>query len=201
MLAAVGVHPHEASRLTAGALSRLETLARQPRVVAWGEIGLDYHYLHASRETQQQALRLQLEAATRADLPVSVHSREADEDLVALLRAHAGPRRGVIHCFTGGPQLADACLDLGFLLSFSGILTFRNAGALREVAARVPPDRLLVETDSPFLAPAPRRGGRNEPARVVEVVDCLAACAGLTAARMAERTSENFLRLFRPPPA
>ena len=197
LFAAVGVHPHESEQATPEAIADLATLAAAPRVVAWGEIGLDYHYMHATRPTQRQAFIDQLRAAAAARLPVSVHSRAADADTVELIAAHAGAERGVIHCFSGDAAFATACLDLGFYLSFSGILTFRNADALRAVASGVPEDRLLVETDSPFLAPAPRRGGRNEPARVTEVLAVLAGIRGSDVERLAERTSANFFTLFR----
>ena len=198
--AAVGLHPHEAALSSDETFASLEGLATEPRVVGWGEIGLDYHYMHATREAQRSALERQLAIAARLDLPVIVHTREADADTVEILGRAAGSRRGVIHCFTGDQKLADACLDLGFYLSFSGIVTFRNAGALREVARRVPADRLLVETDSPFLAPAPRRGGRNEPSRVVDVVRVLAEVRSCTVEEIATCTSGNFRRLFRLPP-
>ena len=197
LFAAVGIHPHEAERATPAAIAGLAALTAAPRVVAWGEIGLDYHYMHAARPTQREAFAAQLAAAAVAHLPASVHSRAADADTVELLAAHAGAERGVIHCFSGDAAFAAACLDLGFYLSFSGILTFRSADALRAVAAGVPEDRLLVETDSPFLAPAPRRGGRNEPARVAEVLAVLAAVRGTDVNRLAERTTANFFALFR----
>ncbi|MFQ5720356.1 MAG: TatD family hydrolase [Acidobacteriota bacterium] len=194
--ASVGIHPHEATSASDAALDHLEQLASDPRVIAWGEIGLDYHYLHAPKDGQRQALERQLTLAGRLGLPVSVHTREAEEDTVSILRRCTGEARGVIHCFTGDQDLADRCLDLGFCLSFSGIVTFRNAEALRGVARRVPADRLLVETDSPYLAPAPRRGGRNEPSRVAAVVDVLATVRGVTADTIAAQTTGNFRRLF-----
>ena len=196
LFAAVGVHPHEAEQATPEALAELTALAAAPRVIAWGEIGLDYHYMHAPLPVQREAFAAQLRAAAAVRLPVSVHSRAADADTVELIAAHAGSERGVIHCFSGDAALAAACLDLGFYLSFSGILTFRNADALRAVAANVPEDRLLVETDSPFLAPAPRRGGRNEPSRVTEVLAILAGVRGTEVERLAERTTANFFALF-----
>jgi len=196
LLAAVGVHPHEAAAATGEALAGLVELARDPTVVAWGEIGLDYHYMNAPREVQKDAFARQLRQAAASDLPVSVHSRDAADDIVAGITRHAGPRRGVIHCFTGDWAMATACLDAGFYLSFSGILTFRSAEILRDVARRTPADRILVETDSPYLAPAPRRGGRNEPARVAEVAGLLAELRGVDVKELAEVTTRNFLRLF-----
>ena len=196
VFAAVGIHPHEAGTATEVALLDIEELAKNPRVVAWGEIGLDYHYLHSPREVQIAALARQLEIAGRLDLPVSLHTREADADTVSLIGAHAGPARGVIHCFTGDQELADACLGLDFHISFSGIVTFRNADALRAVARRVPDHRLLVETDSPFLAPAPRRGGRNEPLRVLDVLQVLAEVRDVPVEGLARQILDNFDRLF-----
>lgn len=195
--AAVGIHPHEAELATAPALAKLEALAADARVVAWGEIGLDYHYMHAAQDDQRHAFEQQLRIAARLELPVSVHTREADADIVEILTRACGAQRGVIHCFTGDQKLADTCLEMGFALSFSGIVTFRNAGALREVARQVPTDRLLVETDSPFLAPAPRRGGRNEPARVVDIVHALARVRDTSDDEIAALTGQNFHRIFR----
>lgn len=196
VLAAVGIHPHEAGLATETALDDLEKLAADPQVVAWGEIGLDYHYMNAPRQVQCAAFASQLERAATCDLPVSVHNRDSDADLLALLTRHAGPRRGVIHCFSSDWAMAGACLDAGFFISFSGILTFRNADSLRQVARQVPLDRLLIETDSPYLTPAPRRGGRNEPARVVDVLRVLADLRGVSEEEMATITSENFRSLF-----
>jgi TatD DNase family protein len=196
VLAAVGIHPHEAELAGDAALAGLRNLAASPSVVAWGEIGLDYHYMNAPQAAQREAFARQLEIAAALDLPVSVHTREADTETVEILRQHAGAPGGVIHCFSGDWKLARACLDLGFHLSFSGIVTFPRAGALREVARRTPADRLLAETDSPYLAPEPWRGRRNEPARVVEVIRRLAEVRGVTPAELAATTAENFRRLF-----
>ncbi|MFQ5670827.1 MAG: TatD family hydrolase [Acidobacteriota bacterium] len=196
VFAAIGIHPHEAGAARDAALASLETLADDPCVIAWGEIGLDYHYLNAPADRQREAFARQLESAARLGLPVSVHTRKAGADTVELIRKHAGEPGGVIHCFTGDWDLASAFLDLGFDLSFSGIITFASAHPLREVARRVPLDRILVETDSPFLAPAPGRGGRNEPARVVEVVHALARLHDLSPEQLARHTTENFKRRF-----
>jgi TatD DNase family protein len=203
ILAAVGIHPHEAAAATDTALDEMSALTGDPKVVAWGEIGLDYHYMNAPREIQKDAFARQLSRAAASDLPVSVHSRDADEDIIQGITRHAGSRRGVIHCFTGDWAMATACLDAGFYLSFSGILTFASADTLRDVARRAPAHRILVETDSPYLAPAPRRGGRNEPARVTEVTDLLAELRGQTVQELAALTTRNFLDLFRqlPPQA
>jgi TatD DNase family protein len=197
VLAAVGIHPHEAEQADDPALEALRRLAPRPEVVAWGEIGLDYHYMNAPRPVQREAFARQLELASELGLPVSVHSREADADTVEILRRHAGAPGGVIHCFTGDWNLATACLDLGFHLSFSGIVTFPRAEVLREVARRTPAERLLAETDSPYLAPAPGRGRRNEPARVVDVIRRLAAVREVSPEEMATSTGENFRRLFQ----
>ncbi len=196
VLAAVGIHPHEAVLATPAALDDLERLSADPMVVAWGEIGLDYHYINAPRDVQCAAFASQLERAAACNLPVSVHNRDSDRDLLDLITRHAGPRRGVVHCFTSDWTMATACLDAGFFLSFSGILTFPSAESLRDVARRAPAQRLLVETDSPYLAPVPHRGARNEPARVVDVLDLLAELRGVSAAEMAVITSENFRTLF-----
>lgn len=200
LLAAVGIHPHEAAVATEAALDEMTSMARDPEVVAWGEIGLDYHYMNAPREVQLDAFARQLRRAAACDLPVSVHSRDADSDIIQGIKQHSGSRRGVIHCFTGDWPMATACLDAGFYLSFSGILTFASADTLREVARRTPEDRILVETDSPYLAPAPRRGGRNEPARVAQVIELLAELRGLTVQEAADLTTRNFLDLFRKLP-
>lgn len=150
----VGIHPHDASKITTTALEELKTAALHPKCVAWGEIGLDYYYEHSDREVQKSALRTQLEIATELSLPIIVHSRDGENDLLPMLHEHAssanlGNRVGVIHCFTGTEAFARACIDLGYCVSFSGILTFKNSGELREIAKRLPLDRLLVETDSP----------------------------------------------------
>ncbi len=196
VLAAVGIHPHEAALATPAALDDLERLSADPMVVAWGEIGLDYHYMNAPRDIQCAAFASQLQRAATCNLPVSVHNRDSDQDLLDQITRHAGPRRGVIHCFTSDWAMASACLDAGFYLSFSGILTFRSAESLREVARRAPAQRLLVETDSPYLAPIPHRGARNEPARVVNVLEVLAELRGVNPAEMAAITTENFQTLF-----
>jgi TatD DNase family protein len=201
VLAAVGIHPHEAGDATDAAIKTLADMATDPAVIAWGEIGLDYHYMNAPREVQKDAFARQLRQAATSDLPVSVHSRDAEEDILQGIGDHAGSRRGVIHCFTGDWTMATACLDAGFYLSFSGILTFASADTLRDVAQRMPADRMLVETDSPYLAPAPRRGGRNEPARVAEVVTRLADLRGVSEQEIAALTTANFLTLFRKLPS
>ena len=203
--AAVGVHPHDARLFDDAAAERLDALARgRPRVVAWGEIGLDYHYDHSPREVQREVFARQLRMARAAGLPVVIHSREADADTADILRAEwAGAGRGgVMHCFGGGPELAEAALEIGLMISFAGNVTFRKAEPLREVARRVPLERLLVETDCPFLAPVPFRGRRNEPAHVVETARFLAALRGLEPPDLGRATTQNFARLFNlTPPA
>jgi TatD DNase family protein len=195
--AAVGIHPHEASSWSAGAEVELRERAGDPAVVAVGEIGLDYHYNHSTPEEQRAALAGQLAVASDLGLPVSVHTREAEQDTIRLLRdSDVRSHGGVIHCFTGTRELADACLDLGMHISFSGIVTFPRAANLREIAAELPLQRLLVETDSPYLAPVPHRGRRNQPAFVVEVATQVAGARGMEPVALGRATSENFRRLF-----
>lgn len=200
---AVGVHPHHAARcadrpVRAAELVR-EGIGRQPTARAVGEIGLDYHYDFAPREVQQAVFRVQIQLARELDLPIVIHTRDADADTTRILREEsAGVVRGVFHCFTADARLAAAALDLGFHVSFSGIVTFPGAGALREVAKHVPADRYLVETDSPYLAPPPHRGKRNEPALVTRVVEVLATVRATSPAAVAAETTANFEALFRP---
>lgn len=195
--AAVGYHPHEAKDCDEAALRRIDELARAPRVVAIGEIGLDYHYDHSPREVQRDVLIEQIRLAIRNGLPVLVHNRESTDDLIEILsRANLAEARGVIHSFTESWDVARQFLDLGFYLSFSGIVTFRSAEALRDVARRTPADRVLVETDTPYLAPVPMRGKQNEPAYVVHVAGMLADLWGMRLERVAEITTENFETLF-----
>jgi TatD DNase family protein len=199
VFAAAGVHPHDARLYDEEAERRLaEVLASSPRVVALGEIGLDYHYDNSPREVQREVFARQLRLAKSMFLPVIIHSREADDETVEVLRAeYAGAARGgVMHCFGGGPKMAEAVLELGFYISFAGNVTFKKAEALREVALAVPSDRLLVETDCPYLTPVPFRGKRNEPARVVETARLLAGLRGVTPEELGRATSLNFARLF-----
>jgi len=201
--AAIGVHPHQAHEFAsdperAAAVVR-EQFARMPMARAVGEIGLDYHYDFSPRDVQHDVFRAQLRLARELDRPVVIHTREADEDTVAILKEEGeGRLRGVLHCFTGTPWLRDAGLALGFYVSAAGIVTFPKAGDLRETIRQVPLDRLLTETDSPFLAPVPHRGTRNEPAHVVRIVDALAELHGISAGEVGERTAANFHALFRP---
>lgn len=194
----VGVHPHEAA--SEGGMTRdaLVELARHPKVVGFGETGLDYYYEHSPREAQVRSFRVHIAAAREAGLPVVVHTRDADEDTARLLAAEyaAGAFTGLIHCFSSTQALADQALGLGLYISFSGIVTFKKADALRAVAATVPLERLLVETDAPFLAPGPKRGKRNEPAFVTHTAAEVARVRGLAPDVIAEATSANFFRLF-----
>ena len=201
--AAAGVHPHDARLYDEAAERRLlEIVRRGPPVVAWGEIGLDYHYDHSPREVQRTVFAAQLRLARAEGLPVIIHTREADEETAEILRAElkeAGAG-GVMHCFGGGQALAETALELGFMISFAGNVTFKKAENLREVARTVPPERLLVETDCPYLAPVPLRGRRNEPAFVVETARFLADLRGVEPEELGRVTSENFARLFRLAP-
>jgi TatD DNase family protein len=197
--AAVGVHPHDAKLFDDTAERRLLNLAQESkRVIAWGEIGLDYHYDHSPREIQREVFRRQLRLARGEHLPVVIHSRDADEDTITILREELTgyPRAGVLHCFGGSLAMALAALELGFFISFAGNLTFKKADDLREVARQLPLNRLLIETDCPYLTPVPFRGKRNEPARVVETARFLAGLLGLDLEEIGRITSENFARLF-----
>jgi len=199
----IGVHPHQAHEFAgdpqrAASVVR-EQLAATPSARAIGEIGLDYHYDFSARDVQHAVFRAQVRLARELRRPVVIHTRDADEDTIAILREEGGGDvRGVLHCFTGGAALADAGLALGFFVSLAGIITFPKAEALRETVRRVPLERLLTETDSPFLAPVPYRGKRNEPAYVARVVSTLAEMHGMAPGDLAARTSANFHTLFRP---
>ncbi len=192
----VGVHPLDLEPGAEPALDWLLAELAHPKVVAIGETGLDYHYEPESAALQQASFRLHLEAARISGKPVIVHTREARADTLALLREAALPQAGVLHCFTEDWEMAKAALDIGFYISLSGIVTFRNAEALREVARQVPADRLLVETDSPYLAPVPHRGKSNLPQYVREVAEYLAILRGVSIETLAEQTTANFKRLF-----
>jgi TatD DNase family protein len=200
---AVGVHPHQAREFADDPQRAAETvraqLASTPAARAVGEIGLDYHYDLSPRDVQEAVFRVQVRVARDQGRPIVIHTREADEDTLSILREEgAGDLRGVLHCFTGTPTLARAGLDLGFYISLAGIVTFPKAAELRETVRLVPLDRLLTETDSPFLAPVPYRGKRNEPAHVARVLTALAEIHRVDAAEMAERTVANFHTLFQP---
>jgi len=197
--AAVGVHPHDAKLFDDVAEQRLLDLTRQSkRVIAWGEIGLDYHYDHSPRDVQREVFSRQLRLARELNLPVVIHSREADDDTITILRDELSDydRAGVLHCFGGTLTMARQAIELGFFISFAGNLTFKKAEGLRDVARQLPLDRLLVETDCPYLTPEPFRGRRNEPARVVETARCLAEIHGQEREEIGRITSENFVKLF-----
>jgi TatD DNase family protein len=199
VFAAVGVHPHDARLFDDDAASRIQRLAKQSsRVIAWGEIGLDYHYDNSPRDVQREVFRRQLRLAREVELPVIIHSREADDDTVNILREELkdSVRGGVMHCFGGSRSRLAGIVELGFMVSFAGNLTFKKAEDLREVARLVPLERLLVETDCPFLTPVPFRGKRNEPARVVEVARYLAQLRQVTLEEMGRLTTDNFARFF-----
>jgi TatD DNase family protein len=195
----LGIHPHEAVQEPEVDAARLVDMARHPRIVGIGEAGLDYYYDKSPREAQQRVFATHIEAAGRSGLPIVVHSRDADEDTAAMLQegARNAELKGVIHCFTAGAGLAKAALELGFYISLSGIVTFKNAEALRQIARTIPLDRLLVETDAPYLAPAPMRGKRNEPGFVRHTAEFLAQLLDIELAALASATTENFYRLFR----
>ena len=200
---AVGVHPHHAKAFAdnpdAAAATVAERLDALDEARAIGEIGLDYHYDFSPRDVQHAVFRAQIRLALSRDLPVVIHTREAEDDTLRLLQEEGrGRLHGVFHCFTGDPDAAARALGTGFLISIPGVATFPKAEALRQAAAGAPVDRLLVETDSPYLAPVPHRGKRNEPAYVAKVVEQLAAVRGTSAADIGEQTDRNFDRLFRP---
>ena len=194
----VGVHPHESEKELLDDEAALVAEAAHPKVVGIGETGLDYFYEHSPRPPQQANFRSHIAAARRTGLPVIVHTRDAEDDTIAILREEMakGPFTGLIHCFTGTQKLADAALELGLYISVSGIATFKNSGALREVIKSVPLDRLLVETDAPYLAPVPHRGKTNEPAFVVHTAAMLAQLKSVHETELAAATTENFFRLF-----
>jgi TatD DNase family protein len=199
----IGLHPHQAGQFSGRESDVAElvrtTLEAQPRARGLGEVGLDYHYDFAPRPVQQAVFRTQVRLAKELGLPIIVHTREAEEDTLAILREESGGRvRGVLHCFTGTRPLAEAALELGMHISFAGIVTFPRAANLREIAALVPADRLLCETDSPYLAPTPHRGKRNEPAWVVRVAEELAAVRREAVEELRSRIDANFAELFRP---
>jgi TatD DNase family protein len=192
--ATVGIHPHDASKAAPETYKRLAELLKHPKVVALGEIGLDYHYDHSPREVQRAAFTEQMLLAGEARKPIVIHTREAWEDTIALLEVYWRPYGlgGIMHCFSGNPDQAALCLDLGFHLSFGGIVTFPKAADVQEAARRTPPDRLLIETDAPYLAPVPYRGKRNEPAFLAETARKLAELRGVSAEEIARTTSANF---------
>jgi TatD DNase family protein len=197
--AAVGTHPHDAKLFDDKAEERIRGLVQQSaRTIAWGEIGLDYHYDNSPRDVQREVFVRQLRAARECNLPVIIHTRDADEDTIEILSSEWKDSKlgGIMHCFGGSLDLAQTAMNLGFMVSFSGNVTFKKATNIREVATRVPIERLLIETDCPFLSPEPYRGRRNEPARVVEVARSLAVIREQTIDHIAEITTRNFTTLF-----
>jgi TatD DNase family protein len=203
--ATVGIHPHEAKLADEGDFAELAKLARHPKVIAWGEIGLDYFYDHSPREVQRSVFLRQMEQARAAKLPIVIHCRPSDggenawDDCLALLREHWAPSGlgGILHCFTGGLAHAQAALEMGFLISFAGNVTFTKAENIRQAARELPIDRILIETDSPFLAPVPHRGKRNEPAFVAQVAAKIAELRAISAEEVGEATSQNFYSFFK----
>ena len=196
---AVGTHPHDARLYDDQAEEKIKSLISSERLIAWGEIGLDFHYDNSPRDVQVEVFKRQLRAARECDLPVIIHTREAEPETIDILQSEYADaeRRGIFHCFSGSTDLAHKAVDIGFMISFSGIVTFKKAEELRAMAKQVPLERLLIETDCPYLTPVPHRGKRNEPAYVVEVARCLAGMHGIETEAMAELTSENFRRFFR----
>jgi TatD DNase family protein len=206
--ASVGIHPHEASLATEAAELQMLQWARNPRVIAWGEIGLDYFYDHSPRETQKDVFRKQMELAQTAKLPIIIHCRPSDnsenawDDCLKMIAEHWTPTGlgGILHCFTGTVEHARCALDMGFMISFAGNITFPKAQSIREAAHMVPLDRMLIETDSPYLAPIPHRGQRNEPAFVKEVARQIGDLRNLPAEEIGSRTTQNFYQFFGLPP-
>lgn len=196
--ATIGVHPHEVKHIADDWYVELRRLAEQPKVVAYGEIGLDYHYNHSPPSQQRERFREQIALAKELRLPIVIHTREAQDDTIMILKEEgAAEIGGVFHCFSGDAWLAKDALDLGFYLSFSGVITFQNASMLRDIAKTVPLDRMLIETDCPYLTPVPHRGRRNEPAYVVHVAQTIAEVTGRRSEDIAQRTSENARHLFK----
>jgi TatD DNase family protein len=203
--ATIGIHPHEARLASDEAYADMERLARHPKVIAWGEIGLDYFYDHSPREMQQQVFLRQMELAGSAKLPIVIHCRPSDgsdnawEDCLQMIGDHWAPTKigGILHCFTGTWPHAKRALDMGFVISFAGNLTFPKAQQIRDAALEVPLDRMLIETDCPYLAPVPNRGKRNEPSFVKETARKLGELRGLSMEEVGERTSRNFYDFFK----
>jgi TatD DNase family protein len=198
----VGTHPHHAQEEPDIGTEELVALTHHRKVVAIGEAGLDYHYDNSPRDLQEKSFRAHIAAARQTMLPLVIHAREADEDVAKILTEEMGKGTfpAVLHCFTGGRNLAMAAIELGLSISFTGILTFNNSQNLRDIAKELPADRILVETDAPYLAPLPHRGRRNEPSFVIETAKVLAQVRGVPPEEIARQTTENFFRLFRKVP-
>jgi TatD DNase family protein len=194
----VGTHPHNAAAEPDVETAEIVALSAHPRCVAIGEAGLDFFYDKSPRDVQERVFRRHIAAARQTGLPIVIHARDADDDMIRILRdeMNTGPYLAVLHCFSSGPELARVGVELGFYVSFSGILTFKKSDEIRRIAAAVPPDRLLVETDAPYLAPEPHRGRTNEPAYVAHTARVLAATIGVSEDEVARITTENFYRLF-----
>jgi len=206
LYAAVGVHPNSSTDFDESWIGKLTAFAGQPKVIAIGEIGLDYHWDKSPKEKQFQAFQAQLALAARLELPVIIHNREASEDVIAILERWSQDlppslqdRPGVLHSFSAPPEIAEQALNIGFYLGFTGPITYKNADQLRRIAAQVPLDRIVVETDGPFLTPTPYRGKRNEPASIPLIVERLAALRNTSTEAMGRATTENAMRLFRLP--
>ncbi len=199
--AAVGVHPHDAKLYDDAAEEHLMDLASREKVIAWGEIGLDYYYDHSPREVQRDVFRRQIRTARSLDLPIIIHSRDADDETVEILTEECSYNgfRGIMHCFGGTPAMAEALMKIGFMISFAGNVTFKKAENLRDAARVVPLDRLLIETDCPFLTPIPFRGKRNEPSFVAHTATFLAEMYGIETETLAQATTSNFLSFFDLP--
>ncbi|MCE5262356.1 MAG: TatD family hydrolase [Deltaproteobacteria bacterium] len=197
--AAVGIHPHEVKEIDPGTYDALRGIARQEKVVAIGEIGLDFFYDHSPREVQLRGFAEQLDLALELDLPVIIHDREAHAETLRMLRQAKGHLRGVLHCFSGDEAMARECLAMGFYLSVAGPVTYKKSDQLRAVARQIPMERLLIETDAPYLAPQPWRGKRNEPAYVLETARCLAGLKDVPVEALERQTEENTCRLFGLP--
>jgi TatD DNase family protein len=198
----VGTHPHNAADEPDVDAKTLVALAKHPKIVAIGEAGLDYHYDNSPRDAQAASFRQHIAAARESGLPLVIHSRDCDADMAKILREESGKGAfpAVLHCFTGGRDLAFTAIELGHYVSFTGILSFKRSDDLRAIAAALPADRILVETDSPYLAPPPYRGKRNEPAYVVEIAKVLGDTRGVTVDDIAQQTTQNFFRLFNKVP-
>ncbi len=200
MRSTAGIHPHDAGSYDDSIEQRIEALLQKPEVVAVGETGLDYHYNHSPHDQQRESLLRHLELARKHRVPIVLHCRNAEDDMLEILRAHSGDGlRGVVHCFTGSYEDARAYLDLGLMISLTGIITFGKADELRDIVGRLPLDRLMVETDSPYLAPVPHRGKRNEPAFVKEVAMALAELKKVDLEEVVDKTGENAAGLFFKP--
>jgi TatD DNase family protein len=199
----VGTHPHHADEEDGISADELIALTKHPKVVALGEAGLDYFYKNGSPEAQARGFRAHITAARTTGLPLVIHTRDADDDCKRILEEEVakGPFKAVLHCYTGGRELAMRAVELGLMVSFTGILTFKNSQALRDIAAGLPADRIMVETDAPYLAPGKHRGKRNEPAFVVETARVLAETRGVSLEQISRQTTENFFRLFDKVPA